>query len=68
MGEDTTKRNCGTDEGVELFVTADSQLEMAGSDALHLEILGGVLRRERVSQVSYDLGVGDLVLPGMCED
>lgn len=43
--KDTTKGDGGTDEGVELFVTSDSQLEMARGDALHLEVLGGVLRR-----------------------
>lgn len=42
--KDTTKGDSGTDEGVELFVTSDSQLEMARGDALHLEVLSGVLR------------------------
>lgn len=42
--KDTSEGDGGTDEGVELFVTSDSQLEMARGDALHLEVLGGVLR------------------------
>lgn len=42
MGQDTTKGDSGTDQGIQLFVTADGELEMAGSDALDLEILGSV--------------------------
>lgn len=38
----TTKRNGGADEGVELLVTADGQLQVARRDALDLEILGSV--------------------------
>lgn len=43
VGQDTSERDGGTDEGVELLVTTDGELEMAGSDALDLEILGRVL-------------------------
>lgn len=32
----------GLDERVELLVSADGELQMAGGDALHLEVLGGV--------------------------
>lgn len=40
--KDTTKGNGGTDQGVQLFVTTDRKLQVAGSDTLDLEILGGV--------------------------
>lgn len=43
MRQHTTKGDGGADEGIELFVTSDGQLEMAGGDALDLEILGCVL-------------------------
>jgi len=38
----TTTSNRGLDERVQLLITADGELEMAGRDTLHLEILGGV--------------------------
>lgn len=37
----TTSDGC-LDEGVELLVTTDSELQMAGSYALDLEVLAGV--------------------------
>ncbi len=40
--KNTTKRDGCSDQGVQLFITADGQLEMSGSDTLDLEILGGV--------------------------
>jgi len=40
--QNTSKGDGGTDQGIEFFVTPDGELEMAGSDALDLEILGGV--------------------------
>lgn len=43
VGEDTTEGDCGADQGIELLITTDSKLEMAGSDTLDLEVLGGVL-------------------------
>ena len=43
MRKDTTEGDGGPNKGVELFVTTDGELEMAGCDALDLEILGGVL-------------------------
>lgn len=39
----TSKGDGGADEGIELFVAADGQLEMARRDALDLEVLGCVL-------------------------
>lgn len=43
MWEDTTKSDGGTDEGIELLVTTDGELEMAWGDTLDLEVLGSVL-------------------------
>lgn len=45
--ENTTEGDGGTDQGIELFVTTDGELEMAGSDTLDLEILGSVLNSKR---------------------
>ena len=45
MWQYTTESDCGTDESVELFVATDGKLQMAGCDALDLEILGGVARK-----------------------
>lgn len=42
MRENAAKGNGRTDEGVELFVTADGELQMAGRDAFHFEIFGCV--------------------------
>jgi len=44
MWQDSSESDRGADEGVEFFVAADGKLEMAGSDTLDLEILGGVLK------------------------
>ncbi len=44
MWEDTTEGDSGADESVELLVAADGKLEVAGGDALDLEVLGSVLR------------------------
>ena len=38
----TTASNSGLDQGVKLFITSNSELQVSGSDALDLEILGGV--------------------------
>lgn len=43
MGQNTTECNGGTDEGVELLVTTDGELQMTGRDTLDLEVLGGIL-------------------------
>ena len=42
VGDDAAARDGGLDQRVQLLITADSKLEMAGGDTLHLEILGGV--------------------------
>ena len=38
----TTASNSGLDQGVELFIASNSELQMSRSNSLHLEILGGV--------------------------
>lgn len=56
----------GADQGVELLVAADGELEVAGGDALDLEILGGVLREGGVSHWIGIRRMGkmcDLLLP-----
>ena len=40
--DDTTAGDSGFNKRVELFVTADGQLQVAWGDALDLEVLGGV--------------------------
>ena len=47
VGQDAAEGDGGADEGVELLVAADGELQVAGRDALDLEILGGVLRGAR---------------------
>jgi len=42
VGDDAAAGDGGLDQGVQLFVSADGQLQVAGSDTLHLQILGGV--------------------------
>ena len=42
--QDTTEGDGGTDEGVELLVTTNGELQVAGRDTLNLEILGSVLK------------------------
>ena len=42
VGDDTTTGDGGLDKGVELLVTTDGELEMAGRDTLDLEVLAGV--------------------------
>ena len=49
MGEHTTEGDGRPDQGVEFFVAADGELEMAGSYALDLEVLGGILWQRVVS-------------------
>jgi hypothetical protein len=44
MWKDTTEGNGCTDEGVEFFVSANGELQVAGSDTLDLEILGSILQ------------------------
>ena len=38
----TTASNSGLDQGVKLFITSNSELQMSRSNSLHLEILRGV--------------------------
>ena len=38
----TTASNGSLDEGVELLITSDSELEVSGCNSFHLEILAGV--------------------------
>lgn len=45
----TTKGDGGSDQGIQLLVTTDGELQMAGCDALDLEVLGGVLWKIPVS-------------------
>ena len=42
VGKDATKCDGSSDQGVQLFITANCQLQMTRSDALDLEIFGGV--------------------------
>ena len=42
MGQDAAESDGGADEGVELLIAADGELQVAGRDALDLEVLGGV--------------------------
>jgi len=42
VGDDTTAGNGGLDESVELLVTTDGELQVAGGDTLDLQVLGGV--------------------------
>ncbi len=50
MREDATKGDRGADERVEFFVSADSELQVAGGDALDFEVLGGVLGTKLASR------------------
>lgn len=47
----TTTGDGGLDEGVELLVTTDSELQVAGSDTLDFQVLAGVS-----SQLEYFSG------------
>jgi hypothetical protein len=42
MRQDTAEGDCGSNEGVEFFVAADGQLQVARGDSLDLEVLGRV--------------------------
>lgn len=44
MRQYTSEGDGRADQRVELLVAADGELQVAGRDALDLEILGGVLR------------------------
>merc|ERR1719471_517762 len=42
VGDDSTSGNGGLDQGVQLLVSSDGELQMARGDSLHLQVLGGV--------------------------
>lgn len=42
MRDDTTASDRGLDEAVQLLVSSDGQLQVPGSDTLHLQVLGRV--------------------------
>ena len=42
VGNDAAAGDGGLDEGVQLLVSADGELQMAGGDTLDLQVLGGV--------------------------
>ena len=43
MRQYASERDGGADQRVELLVAADRELQVAGRDALDLEVLGGIL-------------------------
>lgn len=45
VGNDTSSSNCCLDKGVQLLVTTDGQLQVTGSDTLHLQVFGGITRQ-----------------------
>jgi hypothetical protein len=59
--DDTTTGDGGFDQGIELLITADGELQMAGSDALDFEILGRIAGQLQHfgSQVLEDGGAVD---------
>ena len=42
VGNNTTASDGGLDQSIEFLVTADRELQVAGSDALDLEVLAGI--------------------------
>ena len=42
VGDDSAAGNGSLDEGVQLLVTSDGQLQVAGGDSLHLQVLRSV--------------------------
>ena len=61
VGDDTTAGDCGLDEGVELLVSSDCELEMSRCDSLHLKVLASV------SSELQDLS-GQVLEDGSCVD
>lgn len=41
----TSSSDCCLDEGIQLLVTTDGELQVTGSDTLHLQVFGGVARQ-----------------------
>lgn len=50
MGQNTSEGDGGADQGVELLVATDGELQVAWGDALDLEIFGGVLEEGQESR------------------
>jgi hypothetical protein len=44
--QNTTECDRGADQGIQFFVAANCELQVAGRDALDLEILRGILRSD----------------------
>ena len=42
VGNDTTASNRGLNQSVKLFITANGELQVTGSDSLHLQVLASV--------------------------
>ncbi len=40
--DDPASRNCALDQSVQLFISSNCKLQMAGCDALHLQIFAGI--------------------------
>ena len=59
VGDDAAAGDGGLDEGVQLLVTADGQLQVARCDTLHLQVLGGV-----ASQLQHLQGESRAVVGG----
>jgi len=59
--DDTTTSNRSLDQSVKLFVTADSKLQVTGSDSLDLQVLASVARKleHLSSEVLEDSGSVD---------
>lgn len=71
----TTKGDSGTDQGVELFVATDGELQVARCDTLDLEVLGGIACEledfgsqvlENSSNVDSSLGADTHLVLGVC--
>ena len=54
---DAAAGNGGLDQGVQLLVTTNGELQVTGGDTLHLQVLGGVacqLENLKVKQSEHD--------------
>ena len=54
VGDHTTAGDGRLDEGVELLVTTDGELKVAGGDALDLLRLGRDVTRQRLDRTTRD--------------
>lgn len=61
VGDHTTASDGGLDQGVELLVASDGELEVSRSNSLHLKVLGGVASKLKnlSSEVLEDSGSVD---------